>query len=81
MKNSNRYYTILMVENNGASRHSDFHISELLSTDKPDANQYEFVYAMQEHTDAILDLRKGDSMYFQPNRDDKDSKGIILRDK
>lgn len=36
-------------------------------------------HAMMEDIDAILDLIPGQSLYFQPNRDDKQSKGFILR--
>ena len=39
----------------------------------------EVVYALQEIIDDILDLPAGDSMYFQPNRDDDGTKGIIRR--
>lgn len=40
---------------------------------------YEFVNAMAEIENEIDKLFVGDCMYFQPNRDDKTSKGIITR--
>lgn len=49
-----------------------------LLTDISDTS-YEWVIAMKEQTDEILDLQPGGSLYFQPNRDDKNSKGIIFR--
>lgn len=39
----------------------------------------EYLYAMRDIIDSVLDLKAGESMYFQPNRDDKNSSGIILR--
>ena len=39
----------------------------------------EILYALQEIIDEILDLKRGESMYFQPNRDNKESKGVIVR--
>lgn len=36
-------------------------------------------YAMLDVLDRILDLHVGQGMYFQPNRDDKQSFGIIRR--
>lgn len=40
---------------------------------------YEYIYAMAEMIDTILDLKKGENLYFQSDRDDKGSKGIITR--
>lgn len=40
---------------------------------------YEFVYAMNEDMENIDKLSIGQSMYFQPCRDDETSKGIITR--
>lgn len=39
----------------------------------------ELGYALQEVIDEVLDLKVGESIYFTPNRDIKDSKGLILR--
>jgi hypothetical protein len=43
------------------------------------ASDSETIYAMQERIDDILDLKLKKAMFFQPNRDDNDSKGIITR--
>lgn len=42
---------------------------------------YEWEAAVQEIADSILDLEPGESVYFSPNRDDAEAKGIILRTK
>jgi hypothetical protein len=42
-------------------------------------NEFEVIYSLQEQIDKVLDLQRGQSMYFQPNRDDNNSKGIITR--
>jgi hypothetical protein len=41
--------------------------------------EYEYTYAIQEIEKDVMALRVGESMYFQPCRDDKTSKAIILR--
>lgn len=48
---------------------------------EPKNNDYEYIYALGEDIDAILDLAYMQSMTFAPNRDEKDSKGIIIRTK
>jgi hypothetical protein len=42
-------------------------------------NDYEYVYAIQEMADELLDLKIGESIYFKPNRDNELAKGIIIR--
>ena len=54
----------------------EFNFYELL---KEDENATEVFYAMQGKTDEILDLKNGESLYFQANRDNENDKGIILR--
>ena len=54
----------------------EFNFYELL---KEDENTTEVFYAMQGKTDEILDLKNGESLYFQANRDNETDKGIILR--
>ena len=39
----------------------------------------ETYYSMQERLDDIMDLKTNKSMFFQPNRDDLESKGVITR--
>jgi len=47
-----------------------------------DDNSFEYIYALNEwHVEQMILLKVGESLYFQPIRDDKDSKGIILRKK
>ena len=42
--------------------------------------EYEWIYSIQsDHLDEILDLKVGESIFFQPNRDDNKSKGIVTR--
>jgi hypothetical protein len=42
-------------------------------------NMYEWFYAIQDRIDDVLDLKVGESMYFQHDRGDAKSRGIILR--
>lgn len=57
------------------------HNTNIKLTDLPELlnDGSELVYAFNEILDAVLDLKTGESIYFQPNRDDKNSKGIIVR--
>ena len=43
-------------------------------------DDYEFIYSLNEnYMSEVCALKVGESMYFQPNRDDDKSKGIITR--
>ena len=42
-------------------------------------NGVEYMYAIQEETDKILDLKVNESMYVSLNRDNSDCKGVICR--
>ena len=42
-------------------------------------SDFEFIYSMQGQEKQIAGLEFKESMYFQPNRDDPKSKGIITR--
>ena len=74
---TNRTYSVIEVQN-GVIAKNTFTFEQIVLDEK---SGYEIVYAMQEVFDAILDLQVNDSMYFQPNRDNKSSKGIIVRTK
>lgn len=51
-------------------------LSDLLK-DYP--NGYECMYALQEETDKILDLKVNETMFVSLNRDNVDCKGVICR--
>lgn len=55
------------------------HGLDSLFRDVEDGTEYEYIYAIQDIADKILDLKIGESMYFQPNRDNDLTKGIITR--
>lgn len=42
-------------------------------------NDYEYIYALQEVADDIMDLKVSQSMFVQLSRDDKDVKGVLIR--
>ena len=74
MKGSKRRYQVVTLDSCGVGQ---------MAIDLGNLNQnredYEFVYALADRIDDVLDLKPGESMYFQPNRDDCSSKGIIKR--
>lgn len=39
----------------------------------------ELMYSMQEESDKILDLREGQSIFVNINRDNSEYKGVVLR--
>jgi len=74
---SKRVFEILFFEG-GQSIHLEVELNELFS-DTSNEDNFEYVYAMQDSIDDILDLRVNDTMYFQFNRDDVNTKGVIRR--
>lgn len=74
--NSKRQYEIQMIEGGGEFSQRKINLFRLLNLKK---NEWEYIYALHEILDKVLDLKDGQSMYFQPCRDNDDSKGIILR--
>jgi len=73
---SNRKYKVAICDADGIALEK-VSIRQLLSTDT--GNNWEFIYSMQDIIDKVLDLKEGESITFQPNRDDPNSKGIIYR--
>lgn len=72
---SKRKYKVAMIDRDGATIEHLTVQKLLLQGDAP----YEYINALAENIDTILDMQIGFSMYFQPNRDDSTSKGIIVR--
>ena len=74
---SNREYKVIAVES-AESYEVELTFNDILNLDDPD-DTLELIYAIQEVGDKVLDLKVNESMYFQPYRDMKESKGIIIR--
>ncbi len=72
---SKRKYIVVGNEGNQIFE-IEFNLYDLLKVDEYSS---EVFYSMQEKTDEILDLKNGESLYFQANRDNENDKGIILR--
>lgn len=84
MELSNREYLFIMVEQ-GDKIEVVITLDELLQVDE-DKNDYEYIYAIQDDIDHVLDLHVGQSIYFSPDRnypssgaDLNDPKGILIR--
>ena len=45
----------------------------------PKEQTLEVMFTIQDEIDAILDLKVGESMYFQVTRDNANDKGVIVR--
>jgi hypothetical protein len=70
--NSKRKYVIAFVEGESANTHF-CSLSELLED-----NGWEYRYAIWENIDAVLDLRAGDHLIMNFNRD-SEATGVIKR--
>ncbi len=75
MKHSERQFKIQTPWNSEVTCPNIQDLAEEFEKEDPD----ELYNALAEIIDEVLDLKQGESMYFQPNRDDNKSKGIITR--
>jgi len=75
--NSKRVYEIVIHEPTDGFHQFKLSIDEIMFPN--DKNPFEYIYALQEITDTILDLQRGKSMVFRPNRDNDTELGIIAR--
>lgn len=75
---SKRKYTIAIADAEGLSLER-ISLNSLIEKGRGNQNEYEYIYALTDILDSVLDLKVDESIYFQPNRDDKTSKGIIRR--
>lgn len=78
MKNINtkRIYLVIFIEDEYLfSERMGF--SDIFNQDGDDVSEYN--YAMQDNADAILDLKIGERLSMNFNRDNKDSGGVIKR--
>lgn len=75
--NSKRRYKIAIQEGDAIYK-DEFPVTRLSISIRGD-DDAEYIYALQDRMDEVLDLRRGESMYFQPIRDNNSTKGIIVR--
>lgn len=76
--NSTRKYELAIVEPGSQSILCYVEMLKAIAVPDPD-NDTEVNCALNDILDKVLDLRIGQAMYFQPNRDNKEAKGIIMR--
>ena len=75
MTQSKRKYTAFILDGS-IGIHSDICLRNIT---EPKTEDWEYIYALAEILDDVLDLPLLGVMYFQANRDDKDSKGVLVR--
>lgn len=64
---------------NGLSVHEkQFSLNDFISN-LSENDCEEIYYALDEIADDVLNLKEGESLYFKPNRDCKNSKAILVR--
>ena len=64
---------------NGIVENFRITLNEIIYEDEDEDDDSETIYSMREVIDDILDLKINKCFWFQPNRDDDESKGIITR--
>ena len=74
---SNRKFLLLWIEGEDAVRKIIFF--DRLFHDAKQKGDYEYIYALQSDIDIVLDLKEGEKIPFQFNRDDETTKGFIKR--
>ena len=70
---SNRKYKMVWIEG------GEVVVKEESLFDIIDGDDWEYHYALQDRIDFIMNMFLGSTEYFQFNRDDKHSKGSIMR--
>lgn len=73
---SARRYVVAFIEGNAACTYFPT-LADIL--DDSEGNDYEWKYAVQERFDDLLDLKIGDRLLMNFNRDNTDSTGYIKR--
>ena len=85
MKNSNfnRRYTVQISADGTTMAIKNITIERITrsinASNEKLRNEYEYVYALIDIIDKVLDLKEGENMYFNPHRDDATQKGLLTR--
>ena len=75
--NSKRNYELVIHESVDGFHKVKISIDEVMFP--KEKNAFEYIYALQEIVDKVLDLPSGHAMYFKPNRDNESAFVIIAR--
>lgn len=80
MMNSKRRFAIAFIEGTATVSNPSVTIGQIVGTETaPDLDGFEYQYSMKDNLDAILDLRVGERLKMNFNRDNEDSAGFIKR--
>lgn len=76
--NSKRNYVVVVVvlEENSKPACQEINLQEITH---PKENDWEYIYALHDILDEVLDLNVLDVLPFQANRDNPKQKGVIIR--
>lgn len=73
-----RLYKLVWIEN-GDLCDKTANLEHLFTEPSGMGSAFEYIYAVQDEIDTILDLKLGDQLPMQFNRDNPNSKGVIAR--
>jgi len=79
MINTKREYKLLWDVHGETSEETVCLDRIVYGEDGEEDSEYEYIYALQDDFDTILDLKIDEIIPFQFNRDDKREKGIVKR--
>lgn len=76
-----RAFAIVFIEADVTASFPCRTLQEILAADnsKNNSNDFEYIYAIQDNIDAVLDLKLGERLMMNFNRDSADSTGFIKR--
>jgi hypothetical protein len=74
-----RIYTIVYLESDFTYSNPCVKLSDIYDDDYKEGKDFEWKYAIQDNIDKVLDLREGERLQMNFNRDNKDSAGFIKR--
>lgn len=70
-----REYAIAYIENEMVGSCPRLFLDDIISNQ----NEYEYMYAIKDEMDRVLDLKVGERLHIKFNRDNPDSDGFIKR--
>ena len=79
MPDSKRKYAVFTSITPVAFEVGEIALRSILEPKGKDGDDFEYIYALGEIVDQIMDLKPLDHLYFQSNRDDKNERGLIVR--
>lgn len=79
MPASKRKYTVFIGAPKDGFISEEIYLRNILEPKGKDGEDWEYIYALGNVIDEVMDLKPLDYLYFQANRDNKEDRGLIVR--